>query len=77
MFKQRLFTPGPTPVPEIVQLEMAKPMIHHRHVEFAEIFQRTNANLKEVFQTSQMVWTMTSSGTGVLETAVEIGRAHV
>jgi aspartate aminotransferase-like enzyme len=70
MFKSRLFTPGPTPVPEIVQLEMAKPMIHHRHPEFGEIFQRANENLKYVFQTSQTVWTMTSSGTGVLEAAV-------
>jgi len=69
MFKQRLFTPGPTPVPEIVQLEMAKPMIHHRHPEFGEIFQRANENLKYVFQTSQTVWTMTSSGTGVMEAA--------
>ena len=35
--KKRLFTPGPTPVPESVMLRMAEPMIHHRHSEFKEI----------------------------------------
>ncbi len=27
--KKRLFTPGPTPVPETVMLKMAEPIIHH------------------------------------------------
>ena len=70
MFKSRLFTPGPTPVPESVMLEMAQPMIHHRHPEFEEVFSRVNEDLKYIFQTQQMVWTLTCSGTGVMETAV-------
>ena len=35
--KQRLFSPGPTPVPEETLLELAKPIIHHRSPEFREI----------------------------------------
>lgn len=70
MYKKRLFTPGPTPVPENVMLAMAQPMIHHRHPEFIELFDRVNENLKYLFQTQQQVFTLTSSGTGAMETAV-------
>lgn len=68
--KKRLFTPGPTPVPEGVLLAMAQPIIHHRNPEFIEIFSRVNENLKYLFQTKQDVYTLTSSGTGAMETAV-------
>jgi aspartate aminotransferase-like enzyme len=67
MFKRRLFTPGPTPVPEPVMMKMAEPIIHHRSPEFGEIFARVNQNLKYVFQTSQPVLTLACSGTGGME----------
>lgn len=65
--KKRLFTPGPTPVPESVMLRMAEPIIHHRHPEFKEILSRVNENLKYLFQTEQPVLTLASSGTGGVE----------
>jgi serine---pyruvate transaminase len=65
--KKRLFTPGPTPVPESVMLRMAEPLIHHRHPEFKEILGRVNENLKYLFQTEQPVLTLSSSGTGGVE----------
>jgi aspartate aminotransferase-like enzyme len=67
MIKQRLFTPGPTPVPERVMLRMAQPMIHHRSPEFNEIATRVNENLRYLFQTRQPVLTLTCSGTGGVE----------
>lgn len=67
MFKKRLYTPGPTPVPEEVMLRMAAPIIHHRSPEFNEIFTRVNENLRYLFQTSGPVLTLTSSGTGGME----------
>lgn len=70
MTKKRLFTPGPTPVPEQVMLAMAQPVIHHRHPEFEELFKRVNENLKYLFQTDQDVLTLSSSGTGAMEAAV-------
>jgi serine---pyruvate transaminase len=70
MIKKRLYTPGPTPVPEQVMLSMAEPMIHHRHPEFQEILASVNENLKYLFQTGQGVMTLTSSGTGAMEAAV-------
>lgn len=67
MFKKRLFTPGPTPVPEKTLLAMAGPIIHHRSPEFGEIAARANKNLQYLFQTSQPVVTLTCSGTGGVE----------
>ena len=65
--KKRLFTPGPTPVPESVMLRMAEPIIHHRNQEFREVLTRVNANLQYLFQTRQPVLTLTCSGTGGVE----------
>jgi len=38
MLKRYLLAPGPTPVPPEVLLAMAKPVIHHRAPEFAQLF---------------------------------------
>lgn len=65
--KKRLFTPGPTPVPESVMLRMAEPIIHHRNPEFQEILTRVNRDLQYLFQTVQPVLTLTCSGTGGVE----------
>ena len=63
MMKRRLFTPGPTPVPERVLLRMAEPIIHHRKAEYREIAARVNANLRTLFQTARPVLTLTWAAT--------------
>ncbi|RKY68361.1 MAG: aminotransferase [Candidatus Latescibacterota bacterium] len=68
--KKRLFTPGPTTVPESVLLKMAEPIIHHRSAEYGELFAQINKGLKYLFQTENDVLTFTSSGTGAMEAAV-------
>lgn len=68
--KPRLFTPGPTPVPEETLLELAKPVTYHRSAESKAILGEVSEDLKYVFQTSQPVYTLTSSGTGGMEAAV-------
>ncbi|HED30707.1 MAG TPA: alanine--glyoxylate aminotransferase family protein [Prosthecochloris aestuarii] len=68
--KKRLFTPGPTPVPEHVMLSMAEPIIHHRNPEFMEILTRVHSNLKYLFQTARPVVVLSASGTGGMEAAV-------
>jgi len=65
--KKRLFTPGPTPVPEQVMLRMAEPLIHHRSPEFREVLARVHKNLSYLFQTGQPVLVLASSGTGGVE----------
>jgi aspartate aminotransferase-like enzyme len=68
--KPRLFTPGPTPVPEETLLELAKPVTYHRSPEAKAILAEVAEDLRYVFQTSQPVFTITSSGTGGMEAAV-------
>jgi aspartate aminotransferase-like enzyme len=68
--KPRLFTPGPTPVPEETLLELAKPVTYHRSPEAKAILAEVSEDLKYVFQTANPVFTITASGTGGMEAAV-------
>jgi aspartate aminotransferase-like enzyme len=68
--KQRLLTPGPTPVPEETLLEMAKPVPYHRTPEFRQLLGEVLQDLQYVFQTKNLVIPLTSSGTGGLEAAI-------
>ena len=68
--KQRLLTPGPTPLPEDVRLAMAQDMIHHRKPAFKEIMGDIQQGLQHLFGTSQPVIPLTSSGTGAMTAAV-------
>ncbi len=70
MKKMYLMAPGPTPVPASVLLKMASPIIHHRTPQFSEIFRETAELLKYVFQTTQDVLILASSGTGAMEGSV-------
>jgi aspartate aminotransferase-like enzyme len=68
--KHRMFTPGPTPVPEETLLELARPLIYHRSAEFRQILVEVLDDLRYVFQTKNVIVPLTSSGTGSLEAAV-------
>jgi len=70
MFKPRLFTPGPTPVPEEVLLELARPMFHHRTAEYRKMLEQVTADMKSVIGTSQEVYTITGSGSAAMEASV-------
>jgi aspartate aminotransferase-like enzyme len=70
MLKPRLFTPGPTPVPEETLLELAKPVTYHRTPEQKQILSEVLEDLKYVYQTKNDVIVLTSSGTGGMEAAV-------
>ena len=70
MSKKYLMTPGPTPVPEDIRLEMAKPMIHHRTKEYQAIFKDATEGLRKIFKTANDVYTFTSSGTGAMEASI-------
>lgn len=70
MRKDYLLSPGPTPVPPEVLLEMAQPMFHHRTPRYGELAIRVNAQLATVFATSNPVLTLSASGTGAMEASV-------
>ena len=68
--KQRLLTPGPTPVPEETLLELAKPMIYHRTPEARAMLKEVLEDLQYVFRTKHAIVPLTASGTGALEAAL-------
>jgi aspartate aminotransferase-like enzyme len=68
--KQRLLTPGPTPVPEETLLELAQPVTYHRTAEFRQLLGEVLEDLRYVFRTRNPIIPLTASGTGGLEAAV-------
>jgi aspartate aminotransferase-like enzyme len=68
--KNRLFTPGPTPLLPQAQLAMASYGAHHRTAEFRALFTRVLADVKEFIGTKNDVLVLTSSGTGFMEASV-------
>jgi len=68
--KQRLLTPGPTPLlPKALHAMMGSD-IHHRTEDFRNIYRSVLADLKEVMGTSNDVLALVSSGTGAMEASV-------
>jgi aspartate aminotransferase-like enzyme len=68
--KNRLFTPGPTPLLPAAQTAMAAFTAHHRTADFRALFQRVLAEMKEFIGTKNDVLVLACSGTGVMEAAV-------
>jgi aspartate aminotransferase-like enzyme len=68
--KQRLLTPGPTPLyPPALHAMMASD-IHHRTEDFRKVYSAVLKDLKEVMGTTGDVLVLVSSGTGGLEASV-------
>ena len=68
--KQRLLTPGPTPLlPQALHAMMGSD-IHHRTEDFRSLYRSVLADLKEVMGTSNDVLAMVASGTGAMEASV-------
>jgi aspartate aminotransferase-like enzyme len=68
--KNRLFTPGPTPLLPAAQMAMASADFHHRTAEFRELYKRTLADLKMFVGTKSDVLILAASGTGAMEASV-------
>jgi aspartate aminotransferase-like enzyme len=69
LHKNRLFTPGPTPLLPAAQTAMAAFTAHHRTADFKALFQRVLADMKD-FIGKNDVLVLASSGTGVMEASV-------
>jgi aspartate aminotransferase-like enzyme len=68
--KQRLLTPGPTPLlPQALHAMMGSD-IHHRTEDFRNLYRAVLADLKEVMGTSNDVLALVASGTGAMEASV-------
>jgi aspartate aminotransferase-like enzyme len=68
--KNRLFTPGPTPILPAAQTAMASSAMHHRTAEFRALYARVLADMKDFIGTKNDILVLASSGTGVMEGAV-------
>jgi aspartate aminotransferase-like enzyme len=68
--KNRLFTPGPTPLLPAAARAMAGADIHHRTADFRALYQRVLADLKIFVGTQNDVLLLASSGTGAMEASV-------
>ena len=68
--KQRLLTPGPTPLyPPALHAMMASD-IHHRTEDFRKVYRSCLADLKEVMGTQNDVLMFCASGTGAMDATV-------
>src|SRR5260221_12592900 len=68
--KNRLFTPGPTPLLPAAQTAMASFTAHHRTADFKALFQRGLADMKDFIGTKNDVLALASSGTGGMEASI-------
>ncbi len=70
LIKERLFTPGPVPLPPQVIKALGQQIIHHRTPEFTNIFLDTRKKLQQLLKTDRDVLMFASSGTGAMEASV-------
>src|SRR5258708_39474534 len=70
LLKNRLFTPGPTPLLPAAQTAMAAFTMHHRTADFRALYTRVLADMKDFIGTKNDVLVVASSGTGVMEGSV-------
>jgi hypothetical protein len=70
LLKNRLFTPGPTPLLPAAQTAMASFAMHHRTADFRALYTRVLSDMKQFIGTQNDVLVLASSGTGVMEGSV-------
>jgi aspartate aminotransferase-like enzyme len=68
--KNRLFTPGPTPLLPAAQFAEASFTAHHRTADFRHLFTRVLADMKEFIGTHNDVLVLACSGTGAMEASI-------
>ncbi|MBV8570512.1 MAG: alanine--glyoxylate aminotransferase family protein [Acidobacteriaceae bacterium] len=69
--KQRLLTPGPTPLLPAALHAMMGSDIHHRTEDFRTLYKQVLADLQHVLATSHDVLVVVASGSGALEAATQ------
>jgi len=70
IIKERLFTPGPTPLLLEAQARALTATLHHRTDEFRRLMRETIDGLRDYFNTKNDVLIFASSGSGAMEGAM-------
>ncbi len=71
MNQTKLFTPGPTVIPERVLKAMSAPVIHHRSDEFKKIFLETRKKFQKLINSESEPIFLAGSGTLAMNAALE------
>jgi aspartate aminotransferase-like enzyme len=69
--KNRLFTPGPTPLHPHVQAALASADVHHRTADFRAVYKRVLTDLQTFIGTKNETLLLASSGSGAMEASVQ------
>lgn len=70
MYKERLLTPGPTPIPQRVLQAMELPMLHHRSDVFKKELRKACDGIRWLFGWNSDPIFLACSGTGALEASL-------
>jgi aspartate aminotransferase-like enzyme len=70
MFKERLLTPGPTPIPQQVLQAMERPLLHHRSELFKRELQQACDGMRWVLGWDSAPIFLACSGTGAMEASL-------
>ncbi len=75
-FKDRIFAPGPTPVPESSRMALSETNPYHRTQEFADVISGVEMSFRELLDFDWPVVPVCASGTGAMQMAVNnlVGR---
>lgn len=68
--KNRVLTPGPTPILPEAQFAQAMAVMHHRTAQFEDMFRETQQGFKNFYRTKNDVLIFASSGSGAMEACV-------
>lgn len=66
----KLLAPGPVPLPKQVLDALSRPALHHRTPHFTKLLEFCFSGLQKVYETNEPVLIQTSTGSGVMESAV-------
>jgi aspartate aminotransferase-like enzyme len=70
MYKERLLTPGPTPIPQKVLQAMDLPLLHHRSDVFKKILKKACEGMRWLLCWDSDPVFLASSGTGAMEASL-------
>jgi aspartate aminotransferase-like enzyme len=70
MYKERLLTPGPTPIPLRVMQAMERPQLHHRSEVFKKELTQATEGMRDLFGWDSSPIFLACSGTGAMEAAL-------
>lgn len=69
-FSERVYAPGPTPVPESSRLTLAETNPYHRTSEFSDVIDGVATGLADLLNVDWPVLPLAASGTGAMQAAV-------